>query len=95
VLSVESLTVRYGTALALDGVSVEVPDGTVVTLLGPNGAGKTTFVRAVCGLAAVAEGAVTYRGERIDGLDTAQVVRRGITLVPEGRHVFEAMSSAG
>jgi branched-chain amino acid transport system ATP-binding protein len=83
--------------LVLKGLSIEVPEGTIVALLGPNGAGKSTTLKAISGLLGAEEGEVTdgsidFRGERIDRLPPEQIVRRGIFQVMEGRRVFEDLT---
>jgi branched-chain amino acid transport system ATP-binding protein len=97
-LSVRGLSVRYGRSVgALDGVDVEVPGDGVLAVLGGNGAGKSTLLRAVSGTLALHRGAITageitFDGDRIDKLDPALVVRRGVVAVPEGRQVFARMT---
>ena len=97
-LDIANLEVVYNDViLVLRGLSLTVPDGEIVALLGSNGAGKTTTLRAISGLldvhdGKVTKGSVTFAGERIDGLDTAAIVRRGIKLVMEGRRVFAEMT---
>ncbi|NLO90118.1 MAG: ABC transporter ATP-binding protein [Clostridia bacterium] len=87
-LKVENLTVSYGGIEALKGITIEVPEGSIVTLIGANGAGKSTTLRSIMGLVKVKSGKITYQGEDITGLKTSEIVARGITLVPEGRRVF-------
>jgi branched-chain amino acid transport system ATP-binding protein len=97
-LLVQDIEVSYGEAVtAVRGVSLEVPDGGVVALLGANGAGKTTILRAITGLlgihnARLTRGSITFDGRRIDGLNAAQIVRRGISQVLEGRRLFADLS---
>jgi len=97
-LDVNGIEVIYNhVILVLKGVSLQVPQGRVVALMGGNGAGKTTTLRAVSNLLAGERGAVTkgsimLRGERIDGLSTAQMVERGVVQVMEGRHCFAHLS---
>ena len=97
-LRINGLQVRYDDViLALNGISLEVPEGGIVALLGANGAGKSTTLKAVSGLLAPERGAVTkgtieLDGERIDRLDAAAIVRRGVSQVMEGRRVFEHLS---
>jgi branched-chain amino acid transport system ATP-binding protein len=93
-LKIENLRAAYGRVEVLHGVYLEVPKGTVVALIGPNGAGKTTLLRAVSGLVPPAVGRITLAGQRIDGLATHDIARRGLAHVPQGRHVFPAMSVA-
>ena len=83
---------HYGRAEALRGVSIEVPEGSVVTLLGANGAGKTTTLRTVSGLKRATSGEIWYEGERIDSLPPHEIVRRGIAHVPEGRQLFYSLT---
>src|SRR5262245_1119080 len=73
-------------------VSVELREGEIACLLGPNGAGKTTLIRTILGIVRPVEGAVLFRGARIDGLKTNRIVERGIGVVPEGRRVFPKMT---
>jgi branched-chain amino acid transport system ATP-binding protein len=92
-LRVAGLTCSYGLAEVLSGVSVEVPDGTVVALLGRNGMGKTSLCRCVVGLAPprVIAGLVEYRGTRLSGMPAHARGRLGIGYVPQGRHVFPSL----
>ena len=98
ILSVRNLEVVYNdVALVLRGVSVDVPQGAIVALLGANGAGKTTLLRAITGLLRVHRGEITkgtveFEGGRIDGRDPADVVKRGIAQVMEGRRIFQELT---
>ncbi len=83
-LEVRGLTAGYGAGPVLHDVSLQVPDGQVVTLLGANGAGKTTLLRAISGLLPTS-GSVLLRGEDLTGVAPEQRVRRGLAHVPEGR----------
>lgn len=87
-LEIKNLTVSYGACQALQGISLAVPAGSIVTLIGSNGAGKSTTLRAVSGLIKTQDGSITYEGERIDGLPAHSIVARGVAQVPEGRMVF-------
>jgi len=93
-LAVNNIEVIYDhVILVLKGVSLEVPEGGVVALLGGNGAGKTTTLKAISNLlraerGEVTKGSITFAGERIDALDAASVVKRGLIQVMEGRHCF-------
>ena len=91
-LKVEDLVVSYGGIEALKGISLEVPDGKIVTLIGANGAGKSTLLRSIIGLVKVASGEITYNEKKINGLNSQKIVQTGITLVPEGRRVFPNLS---
>ena len=87
-LKVRDLVVAYGGIEALKGISLDVPDGKIVTLIGANGAGKSTLLRSIIGLVKVKSGSVEYNGETLTGLNSQQIVSKGLTLVPEGRRVF-------
>jgi len=87
-LKVNDLVVSYGGIEALKGISLEVPDGKIVTLIGANGAGKSTLLRSIIGLVKPDKGSVTYGDKELIGLNSQQIVENGITLVPEGRRVF-------
>lgn len=87
-LKIKNLSVSYGGIKALRNVSLEVPDGEIVTLIGANGAGKSTTLRSVVGLVKAYEGSVEFNGKNILGLQTNKIIEEGITLVPEGRRVF-------
>ncbi|WP_026893278.1 ABC transporter ATP-binding protein [Lacrimispora aerotolerans] len=92
-LKIENLKVNYGGIEAVKGISFEVPDKSIVTLIGANGAGKSTTLRSIVGLVKPSAGSsITLDGEELIGLDTTQVVSKGIALVPEGRHVFPDMT---
>lgn len=91
-LEVKDLWVHYGRAEAIKGISMEVEEGSIVTLIGANGAGKTTTLRAVSGLKRPTSGEIWYQSQRIDRLASHEIVRRGITHVPEGRQLFYTLS---
>jgi len=92
-LKIENLKVAYGGIEALKGISFEVPEGHIVTLIGANGAGKSTTLRSIMGLVKTKSGKIICNGEDITGHPTAEIVARGITLVPEGRRVFPNLST--
>jgi branched-chain amino acid transport system ATP-binding protein len=92
VLELTALEVRYGGIAALQGISLSVPEGTVVTLIGANGAGKSTTLRAISGLVEPSAGDITFRGSSIVGLPAERIVDLGIVQVPEGRRVFPELS---
>ena len=85
---VRDLVVAYGGIEALKGISIDVPEGQIVTLIGANGAGKSTLLRTIMGLEKPRSGSVEYNEENLKGLNSQHIVTRGITLVPEGRRVF-------
>ena len=91
-LEVQGVSTRYGRIAMLRNVSVTLREGEIACLLGPNGAGKTTLIRAILGIVVPVEGSVLFQGERIDGLKTNQIVKRGIGVVPEGRRIFPKMT---
>ena len=91
-LKIENLKVAYGGIEALKGISLEVPEGKLVTLIGANGAGKSTTLRSIMGLVKIKSGKVICDDEDITGMHTAEIVKKGITLVPEGRRVFPNLS---
>jgi len=88
VLEIQNLHVFYGGIHALQGISISVPEGKVVTLLGANGAGKTTTLRAVMGLARPKEGQITLDGKSLIGKRPYEIVRLGVSMAPEGRRIF-------
>ena len=88
ILTVKDLTVHYGGIEAVKGISLEVREGEIVTLIGANGAGKSSTLRSIAGLVKPAGGEITFRGDNITGRDSAVIVKKGITLVPEGRRIF-------
>ena len=91
-LKVENLIVNYGGIEAVKGISLDVPDGSIITLVGANGAGKSTTLRSIAGLVKAKSGSITLEGEELLGLSTPDIVSKGITMVPEGRRVFPDMT---
>jgi branched-chain amino acid transport system ATP-binding protein len=91
-LEVAGLAFAYDGALAVRDVSLAVQPGEIVALLGANGAGKSTTVRMIAGVLAPQKGAIRFDGQALTGVPSHHVVRRGITLVPEGRLVFPQMT---
>jgi branched-chain amino acid transport system ATP-binding protein len=87
-LTLDNLYVSYGGIRAVKGISLNVPEGEIVTLIGANGAGKSTILRTIAGLVKAEGGKISYQGEEITGKSTNSIVEKGITLVPEGRRVF-------
>jgi branched-chain amino acid transport system ATP-binding protein len=93
-LSVEGLVVRYGAIEAVRGADLSVRQGEIVTLLGANGAGKSSILNAIMGLVPVAGGRVVLEGNDVGGEPPEKIVRRGMTLTPEGRRVFANLTVA-
>jgi branched-chain amino acid transport system ATP-binding protein len=91
-LKFEDVELYYDHVYALKGVSIEVHEGETVALIGANGAGKTSILRAITGLRKIRTGQIHYRGRRIDGITPDEVVRMGISMVPEARRVFPFMT---
>ena len=87
-LSVSDLSVAYGAAAVLHGVSLEVRTGEIVAVIGGNGAGKTTLLKTVAGVLRPASGRITVAGQAVGGRPSWEVARRGVALVPEGRGIF-------
>lgn len=91
-LRLENISVFYDGIHALQGVSIEVPDGKIVSLIGANGAGKSTTLKSIVGLVKPASGSITWNGDELIGRATKDIVSQGIVLVPEGRRVFPNLS---
>ena len=91
-LETEGLGVFYGQLPAVRDVSLSVAEGEVVSIIGANGAGKSSFLKAVVGQAEVGSGAIRSRGRNLRELTTAEIVRSGIALVPEGRRLFPSLT---
>src|SRR3954464_307567 len=93
-LAVENLDVFYGDAQALDGVSLEVEEGSIVAIVGANGAGKTSLIRTLAGMHRPARGRIVLRGQDIAGMPSHRVCDLGIGQVAEGRQVFPTLTVA-
>jgi branched-chain amino acid transport system ATP-binding protein len=91
-LSVRNLRVAYGKIVALDGVSLTVNEGEVVTLVGANGAGKSTLLKALMGLVPISQGQVEFLGARTNGRPAYEMARLGIAYVPEGRGTLKFLT---
>ena len=87
-LKIDELKVNYGGIEAVKGITFEVPERQIVTLIGANGAGKSTTLRTIAGLVKPSGGRIRLQAEDITGISPDRIVSKGITLVPEGRHVF-------
>jgi branched-chain amino acid transport system ATP-binding protein len=91
-LEVENLVTKFGSVVALDGVSVSAAESKITTVIGANGAGKSTLLRTISGLERPSSGSITWNGESIVGLRPEEIVRRGIAHVPEGHAVISELS---
>jgi len=91
-LKVENLQVNYGGIQALQGISLEVADGKIITLLGANGAGKSTTLRTIMGIVKAKAGSILFNDEQMLGRSPDTIVKKGIALVPEGRRVFSNLT---
>jgi len=91
-LSVENISVSYGPIRAIRDIRLSVSSGEIVALLGSNGAGKSTTLKALMGLQPVSSGRIIFEDQVISGMATDQIVRRGMTLTPEGRKVFAGLT---
>jgi branched-chain amino acid transport system ATP-binding protein len=87
-LSIRDLHVAYGNILALQGISVEVYEGEIVTLIGANGAGKSTLLRAISGIVPIRSGRIDFDSAVLDGVPAHRIVEMGVAHVPEGRGIF-------
>ena len=92
ILTINDLKVNYGGIEAVKGISFEVPEGSIITLIGSNGAGKSSTLRTIAGLVKPVPGKIIFRGDDITGLDPTSIVKKGVTLVPEGRRIFPDLS---
>ena len=91
-LEIKDLHVSYGGIQALRGVSLNVPDGKIVTLIGANGAGKSTLMRTISGLVKAQSGSILWNGQELLGKPIDQIVASGIAMSPEGRRVFDDLT---
>lgn len=91
-LEIKNMTVHYGKSTAVQDVSLEVAEGAVVSIIGANGAGKSTILRALSGLTPLTSGEIRFMGNRVDERETTDIVKLGISLVPEGRQLFPYLS---
>jgi branched-chain amino acid transport system ATP-binding protein len=91
-LDVENVSAAYGMVQILWGVSFKIREKEIVSIIGPNGAGKTTLVRTISGLLPAINGTIRFKGENIEKLPPHEIVKKGITLIPEGREIFPRMT---
>lgn len=91
-LEVDNVDIYYGSAQVIQGLSLSLTEGESVALLGRNGAGKTTIISSIMSLLCPRKGAIFYRGEEITGLAPHLIAKKGLSMVPEGRHIFPALS---
>jgi len=91
-LEILDLHVHYGGIHAIKGISMKVEEGQIISLIGANGAGKSTTLRTVCGLKEATRGSIKYKGVELTKLDTSEIVKLGVTMVPEGRRVFSNLT---
>ena len=92
ILEIRDLQVHYGGIEAVKGISLDVPEGEIVTLIGANGAGKSSTLRSIAGLVRPTAGSISFLGEDITAKDTNLIVSKGMTLGPEGRRIFPDMT---
>jgi branched-chain amino acid transport system ATP-binding protein len=91
-LSIRDVSVSYGNTTVLKNIDMHVDTGETVAMFGPNGSGKTSLLRCVCGLIKAASGELLFKGTRLDNMSVPEIIRLGISLVPEGRRVFYSMT---
>lgn len=91
-LKVENLHVKYGAIHAVKGIDLEVKEGEIVTLIGANGAGKSSTLKAISGLEKAAEGNITFNGQPLNKLSARNIMKLGISHVPEGRRIFAGLT---
>jgi branched-chain amino acid transport system ATP-binding protein len=91
-LEVENVSAAYGMVQILWDVSFKIREKEIVSIIGPNGAGKTTLVKTIIGLLPARSGTIRFKGENIEKLPPYEIVRKGITLIPEGRDIFPKMT---
>ena len=90
-IEVRDLHVRYGGIVALDGISLDIPDGKIISIVGANGAGKSTTINALSGMVKIHSGLITQDGESL-ALPPQEIVKRGVVQVPEGRRIFPTIT---
>ena len=91
-LTIENLTASYGAITALHAISLQVSEGELVALLGSNGAGKSTTLKSICGVLRPVQGTITFLGEEIANRAPETILKKGISMVPEGREIFGSLT---
>ena len=91
-LKLENVQASYGNILALKDISIEIHQGEIITLIGANGAGKSTTLMAISGVVPCRSGRILYKDKEIQTLSSDEIVRRGISQVPEGRHIVPSLT---
>lgn len=91
-LKIENLHIKYGAIHAIKGIDLEVNEGEIVTLIGANGAGKSSILKAISGLIKPAEGTISFLDNPLNKVSAQNIMKLGISQVPEGRHIFPGMS---
>jgi branched-chain amino acid transport system ATP-binding protein len=92
ILETKNLEVSYGPVNVTKGISININEGKIVTILGANGSGKTTILRTISGLIVPDKGTIIYKGQEIQGKEPQEIVKMGISQVPEGREIFQDLS---
>jgi len=91
-LEIENISAAYGMVQILHDVTFHVEQGEIVSIIGPNGAGKTTLVRTIMGFLKPKTGSIKFQSENIEKLATYEIVKKGLTMIPEGREIFPRMT---
>lgn len=91
-LKIENLNIKYGAIHAIKGIDLEVSEGEIVTLIGANGAGKSSILKAISGLIKPSEGTISFMGNSLNKTSAQNIMKLGISQVPEGRHIFPGMT---
>ena len=92
ILELENVSAGYGMVQILRDINFKVKEKEIVSIIGPNGAGKTTLVRTIMGLIKPSAGSIKFKGENIEKLETYDIVKKGLTMIPEGREIFPRMT---
>lgn len=92
ILELENVSAGYGMVQILRDINFKVNEKEIVSIIGPNGAGKTTLVRTIMGLIKPSAGSIKFKGENIEKIETYDIVKKGLTMIPEGREIFPRMT---